>query len=94
MSEWKFIETSHAEEFCRIEYFGVKKVQEEANVEFVVTVREYVAPPDPAMCFFAQADKEVNQQTLAYTPCGWGKTSNEALRECIKAIRKFPYEPR
>jgi hypothetical protein len=46
------------------------------------------------MCFFAQADKEVNQQTLAYTPCGWGKTSNEAVRECIKAIRKFPYQPR
>ena len=89
MSDWKFVETDAAEQFCRMEHFGVRK----HDVEFVVTVREYMQPPDPSMPFFAQADKQVNQRTAAYTPSGWGSTQNDALWECIKAIRKFPYEP-
>lgn len=93
MSDWKYIETAGPEEFCRIEYFGIKKHQDGAAIDFVLTVREYVKPPDPLVCFFAQADKQVNQQGVAYTPCGWGKTINEALRECVTAIRKFPYNP-
>jgi hypothetical protein len=89
MSDWKFIETQPAEQFCRIEYFGVRK----DDLEFVVTVREFHQPPDPAMPFFAQADKQVNQNSAAYTPSGWGSTQNDALWECLKAIRKFPYQP-
>ncbi len=94
MSDWNYLETAPTEEYCRIEYLGIKKLLEDGSaVEFLVTVREYARKPDPAMAFFAQADKQVNQKTAPYTPSGWGLTRSEALRECVKAIRKFPYEP-
>lgn len=92
--DWEYIETNAEESFCRIESFGIKKRLEDGTVvEFLVTVREYVHRPDPAMSFFAQADKQVNQQIAPYTPAGWGSTRQEALWECVKAIRKFPYQP-
>ena len=93
MSDWQFVETDPEEEFCRIQYFGIKKRQGGVEVNFVVAVREYVTPPDPAMPFFAEADKQVNQRSVPYTPCGWGATSEDAVWECVKSIRKFPYEP-
>ena len=93
MSDWKFISDDAAEALCRIEQFGIRKRQADGtDVEFVITVREFVQAPDLAMPFFAEADKQVNQRTVPYTPCGWGGTANEALWECVKAIRKFPYE--
>jgi len=52
-----------------------------------------VSPPDPAMRFLAQADKQTNQKTAPYTPMGWGSSLLQALAECMKGIRKFPYEP-
>jgi len=73
--------------------FGLTKRQGGADIEFVITVKEYVNPPDPAMKFLAQADKQTNQRTAPYTPIGWGSTLAMALYECIKAIRRFPYEP-
>ena len=94
MSDWKYVENTAAEGFCRLEHFGIRKRQDDgSDVEFVITIREYVKPPDAAMPFFAEADRQVNQKTAPYTPCGWGSTANEALWECLKAIRKFPYEP-
>ncbi len=92
--DWQYVETVAAEGFCRMEHFGIKKVLDDGtSVEFRVTVREYVNRPDPDMAFFAEADKQVNQRTAPYTPVGWGSTRNNALWECVKAIRKFPYEP-
>ncbi len=92
--DWEYVETEAPEAFCRMEHFGIKKVLEDGNtVEFLVTVRKYVNGPDPAMSFFAEADKQVNQKSAPYTPVGWGSTQNDALWECIKAIRKFPYQP-
>ena len=44
------------------------------------------------MHFFAQADKETNQHTAPYRPCGWGKTMLEALSECVRSINRFPFE--
>jgi hypothetical protein len=93
MSDWKFVDTEHAEQFCRVEYFSIRKQQDGVDVEFLITVREYVQPPDPALSFFAQADKPVNQHTAPYTPSGWGTTSVDALWECVKGIRMFPYQP-
>ena len=37
-------------------------------------------------------DKQTNQKTAAYTPCGWGQTLLQALADCVKAIQRFPYE--
>jgi hypothetical protein len=44
------------------------------------------------MLFFAQADKQTNQKTAPFTPCGWGDTMLKALSECIQSIQRFPYE--
>jgi hypothetical protein len=70
----------------------VKKAYSGGEVEFCITVKEFVTPKEPTMHFFAQADKQTNQKTAPYTPSGWGKTLLEALSECIRAMNKFPYE--
>ena len=63
------------------------------GVEFLITVREYITPPDPTMRFYASADKQTNQKSAPFTPVGWGNTLLVALSECMKGIRLFPYEP-
>jgi hypothetical protein len=93
VSEWKYAEEKPAERLCKIEQYAVTKQQPGGDVEFTITVREYVNPPDPAMRFLAQADKQTNQKTAPYTPTGWGPSLLQALAECIHGIRKFPYEP-
>jgi hypothetical protein len=92
-AEWTYVDTDPAEAYCHVQYFGIKKPQPGGEVEFVITLREYIHPPDPALKFFAQADKQTNQKTAAFTPVGWGRTVAAALHECVKAIRRFPYEP-
>ena len=44
------------------------------------------------MKFFATTDKQTNQKTTPFRPCGWGRTLLQALSDCTRAIRKFPYE--
>ena len=93
MSDWHYAQEQPTERLCRIEHYSMLKQQAGGDVEFLITVREYVNPPDPAMRFLAQADKATNQKTAAYTPTGWGPSLLQALAECMKGIRKFPYEP-
>ena len=81
-----------ADELARVHLFSMKKRQSGREIEFGITVKEYVKPKDPAMLFFAVTDKQTNQHTAAYTPCGWGRTLLEALSECVKAVHLFPYE--
>ncbi len=92
MAEWTYAQDDPSEQLCRIERFGFTKKQAGGDVEFLITVREYVNPPDPAMRFLAQSDKQVNQKTVPYTPIGWGPSLLTALAECLQHIRKFPYE--
>jgi hypothetical protein len=75
-----------------VSFFSMKKVQDGREIEFLITVREYVSPRDPSMPFYAEADKQVNQRSAPYTPSGWGVSLLEALSECMEAIRRFPYE--
>ena len=92
MAEWTYVETEPFERFCQIHTFAITKQQDGADIEFVIRVKEYVNPPDPAMRFLAEADKQTNQKTAPYTPIGWGPNLAMALYECVKAIRLFPYE--
>lgn len=92
MSDWGFAQTSPAQELALLHQFTVKKPTAGGEVEFLITVKEYVTPREPSMHFFAQADKQINQKTAPYTPSGWGKTMLEALSECIRALNRFPYE--
>jgi hypothetical protein len=92
MKEWAFAQNNPAEELAQLYYFSMKKKQPNGDIEFIITVREYVTPVDPTMLFYAQTDKQTNQRTVPYTPCGWGRTMLEALSDCVRAIHKFPYE--
>jgi hypothetical protein len=92
MKEWAFAQTHPSEELAQLSYFTVKKKQPTGDVEFLITVKEFVTPADPTMLFYATADKQTNQKTVPYTPVGWGRTLLEALADCVRAIHKFPYE--
>lgn len=93
MAEWTFAQEKPTDRLCKIEQYSMVKQDACGDVEFLITVREYIDPPDPAMRFLAQADKQLNQKTAPYTPMGWGSSLLQALAECMKGIRKFPYEP-
>ena len=92
MAEWTFAQSDPKQQLARLHHFSTKKRQDGREVEFVITVREYVTPPDPTMRFFAMADKEINQKVSPYIPSGWGDSMLTALAECLKAIELFPYE--
>jgi len=92
MKEWGFAQTDASQELAQLHYFSIKKPSAGGEVEFVITVKEYITPKEPTMHYFAQTDKETNQNTAPYRPCGWGKTMLEALSECVRAINRFPYE--
>jgi hypothetical protein len=92
LTEWQFAHADMTERFAQLHHFSMVKVQDGKEIEFVITVKEYVAPTEPTMKFFAVADKQTNQKTLAFTPCGWGGSILKALSECMQAIRRFPYE--
>ncbi len=91
--EWTFAQDDPSEQLCKLHLFSMKKSQADGEVDFTITVKEFVNPPDPAVRFLAQADKQTNQRTAPYTPTGWGATLETALAECLKAIRLFDYEP-
>ncbi len=93
MAEWRYAQDKPTERLCKIEHYSMVKQQLDGEVEFLITVREYIDPPDPAMRFLAQADKAINQKSAPYIPIGWGPSLLQALAECMKGIRKFPYEP-
>jgi hypothetical protein len=90
--EWTMAQTHASEQLAQVHYFSMKKAQEGGEIEFLITVKEFAAPKDESMRFFAQADKQTNQKTAPFTPSGWGSTMLKALADCIQSIRRFPYE--
>jgi len=92
MKDWGFAQTHMSQQLAELHMFSITKAQPGGDVEFIVTVKEYVTPKEPTMLFFAQTDKMTNQKTAPYRPSGWGKSLLEALSECVKAIHRFPYE--
>ena len=92
MSDWTFAQSDPSEELAKLHLFSMKKRQPQGDIEFVITVREYVERNAQHMRFFAQADKQTNQRTVAFTPCGWGETLTDVLSRCVEAIHRFPYE--
>ena len=80
MSEWTFAQTQPSDELAQLHYFSMKKPQHDgAAVEFVITVKEYAERNNYHMRFFAEADKQTNQKTAPFTPCGWGESLLQAL---------------
>lgn len=93
MAEWHYGQVDRVEELAQLHHFSMKKRQPGGNVDFRITVREFAAPPPGQhLRFFAEADKAVNQKTAPILPCGWGDSLLEALADCMRIIRQFPYE--
>jgi hypothetical protein len=93
VSDWKFAQKSQNEELAQLFTFSFKKCHGEGNTEFVITVKEFAAPPPGQhFRFFAQADKQVNQKLAPFLPSGWGNSVLEALNGCTRMIREFPCE--
>jgi hypothetical protein len=92
MKDWGFAQTQVSQQLAELHQFSFTKVQPDGEVEFIITIKEYVTPKEPTMHFFAQTDKMTNQKTAPYRPTGWGKSLLEALSECVRAINRFPYE--
>jgi hypothetical protein len=92
MKEWGFAQTDVSQQLAQVHYFSIQKRYAGGEVEFLITVKEFLTPKEPTMTFFAQSDKMTNQKHAPYRPCGWGKSLLEALSECVRAIERFPYE--
>ena len=93
MAEWVYAQNDPAEELAQLHYFSFKKRQPDAEIEFVITVKEFASRNALQMRFYAQADKEINQRTAPFRPFGSGDSLLNALSECIRSIRQYPYEP-
>jgi hypothetical protein len=89
---WVHAQDSPADELAQLHYFSFTKRQSEGEIEFVITVKEFACRNALHMRFYAQADKEVNQRTAPFHPFGWGESLLNALCECIRGIRQFPYQ--
>lgn len=93
VSDWRFAQKHVSEELAQLHLFSFKKAQKSGEVCFVITVREFAAPPPGQFVrFFAQADKQVNQKIAPFLPTGWGNSLLDALADCTRAIRDFPYD--
>jgi hypothetical protein len=92
MEEWAYAQAKAAEKLARVSHFSVMKKQDDAEIEFLITVKEYAVPTDHRMRFFALADKQTNQDGTPYTPCGWGENLISALSDCIRELHRFPYQ--
>jgi hypothetical protein len=93
MSEWEFAQAEPEQQLAKVHLFSMVKRQDGGDVEFMITVKEYLTPKDPAMGYFAEADKQTNQGVAPYTPIGWGKTLLAALAQCMREVERFPYRP-
>ena len=91
-TDWTFAELEPSDELAKLHFFSLQKQQGDRTIEFRITVREFANRNQLLMRYFAQADKQINQKTLPYTPSGWGETLLKALGEVVKAIHQFPYE--
>jgi hypothetical protein len=93
MSEWVYIQADAAEQLMQLHSFSIVKKQPTRDVLFSITVKEFaVPPPGQRVRFYAEADKQVNQKSGPFVPCGWGTTLFSALGDCVRLIRQFPYD--
>jgi hypothetical protein len=93
VSEWQYAQADPSEELAELSLYSMKKKQDGREIEFRITVREYARRPEALHGrFFAEADKHVNQKIAAVLPYGWGDSTLEALSDCMRMIRQFPYE--
>jgi hypothetical protein len=93
MADWQYAQLDRADELAQVSHYTMKKHEQGREIEFHITVKEFVTPPSGQHSkFFAEADKHVNQKTAAILPTGWGDSVLKALADCMRMIRQFPFE--
>jgi len=93
MTDWMYMQEKPSEQLAQLQYFSFLKQQQDMAIPFIITVKEFAAPPPGQhLRFFAEADKALNQKTASFVPCGWGNSLYSALGDCLRLIRQFPYE--
>jgi hypothetical protein len=93
MTDWMYIQENPAEQLAQSHSFSKVKRQPGGDVLFRITIKDFAAPPaGQRLRFFAESDKAVNQKTAPFVPCGWGNTLFNALGDCVRLIRQFPYD--
>jgi hypothetical protein len=91
--DWQYAQIESSDQLAQLSFYTMKKKQNGREIEFRITVREYAErPAGQHSKFFAEADKQVNQKTAAILPYGWGNSVLDALSDCIRMVRQFPYE--
>jgi hypothetical protein len=91
--DWRFAQKNPSEELAQLHHYSFKKCVSGVEVNFIITVKEFAAPPPGQhFKFFAQADKEINQKIAPFLASGWGASILEALTGCTRSIREFPCE--
>ena len=90
--EWLFARLNPDDVFARLHHYSLTVPHDECEIEFMITVHEYGPSQDQSRRFVARSDKQTNQETLPYTPTGWGATLLDALSRCVREIHRFPYE--
>ena len=81
MKDWGFAQTDPLQELAQLHQFSIKKRQTGGEVEFIITVKEFITPKEPTMHFFAQADKQLNQRHAPLHAVRLGKDhAGSALR--------------
>lgn len=93
VSEWVHARLEPGDELAQLHYFSFKKQQLQAEIEFVITVKEFASRNALGMRFYAQADKEINQRAAPFRAFAWGDSLLAALSECMRTIREYPYDP-
>src|SRR5208282_5340658 len=67
--EWQYAQADPSDELAQLSYYSMKKRQDGRDIEFRITVKEFVQrPAGQHSRFFAEADKHVNQKTAAVLP--------------------------
>jgi len=93
VADWQYAQCDRSEQLAQISYYSAKKHENGREIEFKITLKEFVSPPPGQHTrFFAEADKKVNQKSVALLPFGWGDSVLKALAGCLRMIRDFPYE--
>jgi len=46
MNEWGYAQRDPAEQLARLHFFSMTKLQAGGNIDFLITVKEYVTPKD------------------------------------------------
>jgi len=93
VAEWQYAQGDPSDELAQLSFYSMKKRQDGRDIEFRIMVREFAQErPGQRSRFLAEADKHVNQKTVAILPHGWGNSLLDALADCMRMIRQFPYE--